>query len=75
MTKTITKGERNKTLIHPPKTKAGFRRISLDNITLEALKKWREKQAEKFEINIDNKNQIIFSNHKNTYLESGITKE
>ncbi|EMF0500445.1 site-specific integrase [Enterococcus hirae] len=75
VTKTVAKGERNKTLIHPPKTKAGFRRISLDNTTLVALKIWQEKQAIKFDLPKLNPNQIIFSNYKNTYLESGITKE
>ena len=41
---------------------------------MRSSKIWREKHAIKFDLSKISPHQIIFSNYKNTYLESGITK-
>lgn len=68
--KTLTQGERGETIVQPPKTKAGYRSVPLDDETLNTLKKWRKQQMSLFlkaGINTMNKNQLVFSNRKNGF--------
>ncbi|EMF0116552.1 site-specific integrase [Enterococcus lactis] len=75
VSKTLTKGENGRFLIHPPKTKASFRKIFLDNQTLNYLQTWKELQKEKLNLTFDNPRQLLFPNHKNSFLEPNIPKE
>ena len=75
VSKTLTKGENGRFLIHPPKTKASFRKIFLDNQTLNYLQLWKELQKEKLNLTFDNPRQLLFPNHKNSFLEPNIPKE
>ncbi|EOS8006068.1 site-specific integrase, partial [Enterococcus hirae] len=75
VSKTLTKGENGRFLIHPPKTKASFRKIFLDNQTLNYLQTLKELQKEKLNLTFDNPKQLLFPNHKNSFLEPNIPKE
>ncbi|USS85046.1 site-specific integrase [Fructilactobacillus myrtifloralis] len=39
--KTLTQGEKGKTIVEPPKTQAGYREIPLDSETLKILQNWK----------------------------------
>ena len=57
--------------IQTPKTKASIRKISLDIETIQVLKSWQlnqRKQLLKVGINAMNKQQLIFSNNKNSFI-------
>ncbi|OQQ91220.1 site-specific integrase [Ligilactobacillus salivarius] len=57
--------------IQTPKTKASIRKISLDVETIQVLKMWQleqRKQLLKLGINSMNKQQLIFSNGKNSFI-------
>lgn len=57
--------------IQTPKTKASIRKISLDIETIQVLKYWQlnqRKQLLKVGINAMNKQQLIFSNNKNSFI-------
>ena len=57
--------------IQTPKTKASNRVVSLDNETIQVLKAWQleqRKQLLKLGINSMNKQQLIFSNGKNSFI-------
>ncbi|EGP5127921.1 site-specific integrase [Enterococcus faecium] len=75
VSKTLTKGENGRFLIHPPKTKASFRKIFLDNQTLNYLQTWKEIQKETLNLSFDNPKQLLFPNHKNSFLEPNIPRE
>lgn len=57
-------------IVQPPKTVSSNRKISLDDMTIQILKKWQleqRKQLLKIGINAMNNKQIIFSNYENKY--------
>ena len=57
--------------IQTPKTKASIRKVSLDVETIQVLKEWQlnqRKQLLKVGINAMNKQQLIFSNNKNSFI-------
>ena len=57
--------------IQTPKTKSSNRVVSLDNETIQVLKMWQleqRKQLLKLGINSMNKQQLIFSNGKNSFI-------
>lgn len=61
--KTIATGENYKQKIQTPKTLESYRTISLDDNTLQLLKKWKIEQAKKllvFGYNSLNSNQLLF---------------
>ena len=62
--KTISVGLQNKQIIQDPKSFNSYRTVTLDEITIQMLKKWRVEQASmllKFGHNSMNKNQLLFS--------------
>lgn len=62
--KTISVGLQNKQIIQDPKSFNSYRTVTLDEITIQMLKKWRAEQASmllKFGHNSMNKNQLLFS--------------
>ena len=62
--KTISVGLQNKQIIQDPKSFKSYRTVTLDDITVQMLKKWRIEQASmllKFGHNSMNKNQLLFS--------------
>lgn len=62
--KTISVGLQNKQIIQDPKSFNSYRTVTLDEITIQMLKKWRTEQASmllKFGHNSMNKNQLLFS--------------
>lgn len=68
--KTLTQGERGETIVQPPKTRAGYRSVPLDEETLTVLKKWRKRQMSAFfkmGVNAKSNEQLIFANRKNGY--------
>ena len=63
----------NKQTIQTPKSKAGTRLISLDDETISTLKEWQLRQRKDFlklGINTLGKEQLIFSNRKNSFLRN-----
>lgn len=57
-------------IVQPPKTVSSNRKISLDDMTIQILKKWQleqRKQLFKIGINAMDNKQIIFSNYENKY--------
>lgn len=57
-------------IVQPPKTVSSNRKISLDDMTIQVLKKWQleqRKQLFKVGINAMDNKQIIFSNYENKY--------
>ena len=57
-------------IAQPPKTVSSNRKISLDDMTIQILKKWQleqRKQLFKVGINAMDNKQIIFSNYENKY--------
>ena len=57
-------------IVQPPKTVSSNRKISLDDMTIQILKKWQleqRKQLFKVGINAMDNKQIIFSNYENKY--------
>ena len=62
--KTISVGLQNKQIIQDPKSFNSYRTVTLDEITIQMLRKWRAEQASmllKFGHNSMNKNQLLFS--------------
>jgi len=71
ITKTLTLGLENKLIIQPPKTKKSKRVLSMDEKTMIIMKEWKKRQAQdmlKFGFNTMNKNQLVFTNLKNEYI-------
>ncbi len=70
--KTLTKGLGNKQIIQSPKTKSSIRKVSIDEETLNVLKKWKHQQkAMFFSVGMhvkDDSKQLLFSNSDNTFL-------
>ncbi len=77
VSKTLSRGEKNKLLINTPKTKSSYRKISLDDTTISLLKTWKTTQKKdyfKLGINTLNKEQLIFPNDRNELYDPTITK-
>lgn len=71
--KTLTRGLNNRLMVDVPKTRSSVRTISIDKTTLQVLRLWKTKQAEdyfKLGFNTGNRNQVIFTNSKNAYVNS-----
>ena len=69
--KTIAKTMDNKIIANQPKTKSSNRELSLDDKTLEVLKKWRHDQRKYLLSHGHNSkglNQKVFTNKENNYL-------
>lgn len=68
--KTMAAGENNKLILQKPKTKSSFRKISLDDTTIDVLIKWKNKQAEDFKLlKIPvNKKSLIFSIEQGEFI-------
>lgn len=68
--KTLASGENNKLILQKPKTKSSFRKISLDDTTIDVLIKWNNKQAEGFKLlKIPvNKKSLIFSREQGEFI-------
>src|SRR5699024_2812094 len=69
---------KNGVKIQTPKTKASNRVISLDTETMQVLKMWQleqRKQLLKLGINSMNKQQLIFSNRENKYINSDMIRK
>lgn len=73
--KALAEGIDRSLIVQTPKSSAGVRVITLDDITLTTLRKWKLKQAEilmGFGHNAINKSQLIFCQlEKNTFLNLG----
>lgn len=70
--KTIARNTKNEIVINHPKTEASIREISLDDTTIDILKKWRQDQRKyllSFGHNSLRPNQIIFASKNNNYLD------
>lgn len=62
--KTISVGLQNKQIIQDPKSFNSYRTVTLDEITIQMLRRWKVEQASmllKFGHNSMNKNQLLFS--------------
>lgn len=78
ISKTLTRGEQSKLIIQTPKTGNSKRVVSVDDKTLSILKQWRTTQKKQYFIlgfNTMNKQQLIFSNLQNDYLQPTITRK
>jgi integrase len=76
--KTLTRGEESKLIIQTPKTGNSKRVVSVDDETLSILKKWHNTQKKSYfliGINTINKNQLVFSNLKNEFLQPTVTRK
>ena len=75
ITKTLAEGKERRLIVQTPKTKASIREISLDDLTIHTLRRWRTEQAELllgFGYNAMQPDQLIFSNSKNnSFLNLG----
>lgn len=70
--KTIARNTKNEIVINHPKTQSSVREISLDDITLDILKKWRQDQRKyllSYGHNSLRPNQIIFASKNNNHLD------
>jgi integrase len=70
--KTIAKNTKNEIVINQPKTQSSVREISLDDITLGVLKKWRHDQRKYllgYGHNSLRSDQIIFASKNNNHLD------
>ncbi|WP_270290171.1 site-specific integrase [Enterococcus casseliflavus] len=70
--KTIARNTKNELVTNQPKTETSNREISLDDTTIEVLKKWRQDQRKYLLSHGHNSlrpNQIIFSSKNNNYLD------
>jgi integrase len=70
--KSLKQGAGNRVYIGEPKTKAGYRVISLDDNTLTILRRWKVEQARLllgFGYSVGGNNQLIFSKMDNTPLD------
>lgn len=70
--KTIARNTKNEIVINHPKTEASIREISLDDTTIDILKKWRQDQRKyllSFGHNSLRPSQIIFASKNNNYLD------
>lgn len=71
ISKTLTLGLENKLIVQSPKTKKSKRVLSMDEITMAIMKEWKLQQAKdmlKFGHNTIGKNQLVFTNLKNTFI-------
>ena len=69
---------KDKLVIQTPKTKSSNRVISLETETIQVLKMWQleqRKQLLKLGINSMNKQQLIFSNRENKYINSDMIRK
>lgn len=72
ITKTIARNTKNEIVINHPKTETSIREISLDGVTVEILKKWRQDQRKyllSYGYNSLNPKQIVFASKNNNYLD------
>lgn len=70
--KTLVRNSKNELVVTDPKTDNSIRKISLDDITLGILKKWRLDQRKyllSFGINSIKPDQIVFSSQNNNYID------
>ncbi|EMF0304663.1 site-specific integrase [Enterococcus faecium] len=70
--KTLARGKNRRLYVEQPKTKNSKRDIPVDDETMNILKKWRLEQRKwllTLGINTLSKNQLVFSNQKNEYLQ------
>src|SRR5699024_2936970 len=75
--KAISKGKNNKLYLKGTKTN-DIRKLGIDPITTNILKKWKIKQKQnylKLVINTSKQTQLIFSNNKNDFLQPSKTRE
>ncbi|MGB4590244.1 MAG: site-specific integrase [Clostridiaceae bacterium] len=71
ISKTLTLGLENKLIVQPPKTKKSKRVLPMDERTMTIMKEWRSQQAKdmlKLGYNTLGKNQLVFTNLKNTFI-------
>lgn len=76
--KTLTRGLDNRLLVQTPKTANSKRVISVDDKTIEILKKWRVTQKKEYFTRGHNtlkKSQLVFSNLSNELLQPHITRK
>lgn len=76
--KALTRGKDSKLIIQTPKTQNSVRTIDMDKETMGILKQWRTIQKKEYMVlgyNTLSKDQLIFSNYKNTYLQPGKTRK
>ncbi len=69
--RTVTRGMNNKIIIQEPKTKGSNRTLPMDPETMAILKAWKATQAKdmlKLGHNTLNKEQLVFTSHKNTII-------
>lgn len=78
ISKTLTRGLDNRLLVQTPKTANSKRVISVDDKTIEILKKWRVTQKKEYFTRGHNtlkKSQLVFSNLSNELLQPHITRK
>jgi len=71
ITKTLTFGLENKLIVQPPKTEKSKRNLNMDEKTMQIMKEWKKRQAQDMLMlghNTMNKNQLVFTNLKNKYI-------
>lgn len=69
--KTLTLGLKNKLIVQPPKTKKSKRMLRMDSKTMDIMREWKSQQAKdmlKLGYNTMGKNQLVFTNTKNTFI-------
>ncbi|WP_086348061.1 tyrosine-type recombinase/integrase [Candidatus Enterococcus clewellii] len=78
ISKTLTRGEESKLIIQTPKTGNSKRVVSIDDKTLTILKQWRKTQKKQYFFlgyNTIKKDQLLFSNLQNDYLQPTVTRK
>lgn len=76
--KTVTQGLRGVMIIQPPKTKAGYRDIPLDDQTTAVLKKWQIMQKEhffSFRKKFEADKQLVFASTRNKHRSFNLPKK
>ena len=71
ITKTESQGAHGRLLVNTPKTDASVRVVNVDDKTMSMLKEWRKTQRNELLMlgfNTINKDQLVFSNNRNTML-------
>ncbi|GEK06738.1 site-specific integrase [Schleiferilactobacillus harbinensis] len=68
--KTLTQGVKGRQIVQAPKTRKGRRTVSMDAVTMAALKRWRIRQMQKYMawgINTNQPDQLVFATRFNTH--------
>lgn len=76
VSKALARGENNRLIIQSPKNKSSARTISVDQVTMDVLKKWRKQQAIdmlKFGFNTMNQTQAVFTTLENKHIQPANT--